>query len=94
MLYEVITRVYFYQSEIPYDVPDQESWMNGAEKGYVSYKVADSVTDHDARGVGVYCFFNANPAVELDNAIEVPAWAANGGMFRNMVTVALSYNFV
>ncbi len=82
-------RVYFYQSEIPYDVPDQESWMNGAEKGYVSYKVADSVTDHDARGVGVYCFFNANPAVELDNAIEVPAWAANGGMFRNMVTVAL-----
>lgn len=82
-------QVYFYQSEIPYDVPDQASWMNGSEKGYASYKVADSVTSHTARGVGVYCFFNANPAVELENAIEVPAAGTEGAMFRNMVTVAL-----
>lgn len=82
-------RVYFYQSEIPYDVPDQQSWMNGDVKGYASYKVADTVTDHHAWGVGVYCFFNVNPALQLENAIEVPASGTEGAMFRNMVTVAL-----
>lgn len=41
-------RTYFYQSEIPYDVPDQASWMshNGTVNGYASYKVADTVTSH------------------------------------------------
>ena len=82
-------RVYFYQSEIPYDVPNQAAWMNGSEKGYASYKVADSVTSHSAWGVGVYCFFNVNPSVQLENAIEVPNAGLNGAMFHNMVTVAL-----
>jgi len=82
-------RVYFYQSEIPYDVPNQAAWMNGTEKGYASYKVADSVTSHTAYGVGVYCFFNVNPACQLENAIEVPASGINGAMFHDMVTVAL-----
>ena len=50
-------RVYFYQSEMPYDVPDQSSWMSGATNGYASYKVADTVTSHEAWGVGVYCYF-------------------------------------
>ena len=30
--------VYFYQSEAPYDVPNQASWMAGSENGYASYK--------------------------------------------------------
>ncbi|MEC0229497.1 discoidin domain-containing protein [Paenibacillus alba] len=66
-------RVYFYQSEIPYDVPNQAAWMskNGTVKGYASYKVADTVTDHEAWGLGVYSFFR-DAAVKLDSAIEVP----------------------
>jgi hypothetical protein len=68
--------------------------MNGSNKGYASYKVADSVTSHTAYGVGVYCFFNVNPTLELENAIEVPAWGVDGAMFHNMVTVALGHGNV
>lgn len=82
-------RVYFYQSEIPYDVPDQASWMNNGVNGYASYKVADSVTSHEAWGVGIYCFFNVNRTVKLFSAIEAPAAGLNGAMFHNMTTVSL-----
>lgn len=82
-------RVYFYQSEIPYDVPDQATWMNGALNGYASYKVADSVQAHAAYGLGIYCYFSQNPAVKLDRAIEVPVTGLNGAMFHDMTTVSL-----
>lgn len=65
--------VYFYQSEAPYDVPDQARWMNQEVNGFASYKVADHVTHHKALGMGVYCFFNDNPTVKLHSAIEAPA---------------------
>ncbi|WP_240644525.1 discoidin domain-containing protein [Paenibacillus paeoniae] len=66
-------RVYFYQSEIPYDVPSQAGWMsqNGTVNGYASYKVADHVTDHEVWGLGVYSFFRDAP-VKLESGIEVP----------------------
>ena len=62
--------VYFYQSEMPYDVPAQSSWKHGNANGYASYKVADTVTKHDAQGLGVYCVFDN--AVVSDNAVETP----------------------
>lgn len=67
-------RMYFYQSEIPYDVPNQESWMsnNGTVNGFASYKVADKVTSHEAYGLGIYSFFR-DAEVKLHSAIEVPA---------------------
>ena len=80
-------RLYFYQSEIPYDVPDQASWMNGKTKGYASYKVADSVTRHEAWGLGVYCYFR-DAAVELDSAIEAPV--ADGVRLHNLTTIWLN----
>ncbi|OBZ15737.1 hypothetical protein A8L34_28505 [Bacillus sp. FJAT-27264] len=66
-------RTYFYQSEIPYDVPSQSEWMSsgGAINGFASYKVADSVTNHEAWGLGVYSFFR-DAAVKLNSSIEVP----------------------
>ncbi len=82
-------QVYFYQSEEPYDVPAQSSWMNGTANGYPSYKVANTVTSHTAYGVGVYCYFNVNPAVQLDNAFEVPTSGLNGAMMHNLTTVSL-----
>jgi hypothetical protein len=81
--------VYFYQSEAPYDPPNQSSWMAAGENGYSSYKVADTVTSHQAYGVGVYCYFNVNPSVKLNNAIEVPTSGLNGAMIHNMTTVSL-----
>ncbi len=82
-------RVYFYQSELPYDVPDQGSWMNGGKNGYASYKVADSVASHQAWGVGIYCYFSSNSSVKVSSAIEAPASGLNGAMFHNMTTVSL-----
>jgi hypothetical protein len=82
-------RVYFYQSEDPYDVPDQPSWMSfaGTKNGYASYKVADAVTDHEAWGLGVYSVFNVFPAVQ-DSSIEVPD--APGVKMHHMVNFGLS----
>lgn len=79
-------RTYFYQSEMPYDPPDQGSWRGGAD-GYASYKVADSVTSHEAWGLGVYCFFDVDPSMVADRAIEVPDTA--NVRFHDMVTVSL-----
>ncbi|MFC5908851.1 RICIN domain-containing protein [Streptacidiphilus monticola] len=80
-------RTYFYQSEMPYDVPNNASWTpGGGEAGYPSYKVADSVTSHQAWGLGVYCYFSTNSAVAADRAIEVPS---GGSSFHDMVTVSL-----
>lgn len=82
-------RVYFYQSEIPYDVPNQSGWMskNGTVNGYASYKVADSVTSHEAWGLGIYSYFRDAP-VKLDSAIEVPN--VQGVKIHHATTIWLS----
>jgi len=79
-------RVYFYQSEMPYDPPSQEAWRHGAVNGFASYKVADHVTTHEAWGLGVYCVFHRAPVV-ADNAIETPT--APGIQMRHLVTIRL-----
>jgi hypothetical protein len=79
-------RVYFYQSEAPYDVPDEGSWMNGNASGFASYKVADTVTNHKAWGLGIYCAFT-NRQVALDSAIEAPK--TSGVNFQDITTVSL-----
>ena len=80
-------RTYFLQNELPYDPPNQASWMNGTTKGYAAYKVASTVTSHEAWGLGVYCYFNVNSAVVADHAIEVPQ--VSGVKLHDMVTVSL-----
>jgi hypothetical protein len=80
-------RTYFYQNELPYDVPNQAGWMNGGTQGYAAYKVADSVTSHEAWGLGSYCFFSTNPSVVLAHSFEVPN--TSGVRFHDMVTVSL-----
>jgi hypothetical protein len=80
-------RTYFYQSEIPYDPPDQASYSSapGAD-GWASYKVADGVSSHEAWGLGVYSVF-LRPNVILSRAIEVPQ--RPDVRFHHMITVAL-----
>ncbi|WP_409292679.1 discoidin domain-containing protein [Peribacillus sp. SCS-37] len=82
-------RTYFYQSEIPYDVPNQEGWMShdGTVNGYASYKVSDSVTSHEAWGLGVYSYFR-DAAVKLHRAIEVPD--REGVNLHNLTTIWLN----
>ena len=81
-------RTYFYQSETPYDVPDQGSWTtSGGDLGYASYKVANTVTSHQAYGVGIYAYLRDNPSLVLGHAIEVPT--VSGVQFHSMVTTVL-----
>lgn len=80
-------RTYFYQSEIPYDPPDQASFTSApGTNGWASYKVADNVADHEAWGLGIYSVFR-HPGVVLTRAIEVPH--APGVRLHHMMTIAL-----
>jgi hypothetical protein len=65
-------RVYFYQSEMPYDPPSVDAWKHDSIYGYASYKVADNVKSHEAWGFGIYNVFYDAPVI-VDNAIETPA---------------------
>jgi hypothetical protein len=80
-------RTYFYQSEIPYDPPNQTSYTSApGVNGWASYKVADGVTSHEAWGLGVYSVFT-HPDVVLSRAIETPK--SPEIRFHDMITVAL-----
>ena len=80
-------RTYFYQSEIPYDPPNQPSYTSApGVNGWASYKVAEAVTSHEAWGLGVYSVFE-RPDVVLTRAIETPK---NPQVrFHDVITVGL-----
>ena len=78
---------YFYQSEMPYDPPNQAAWMDGSSDGYPSIAVASSVTSFQAYGLGVYCNFAVNPSVVSANALTSPTLA--GVDWQDMVTISL-----
>ena len=81
-------RIIFFQNEMPYDVPDQASWMsNATTNGYPAIKVANTVTSFQAQGLGSYCYFNVNTAVKSYHSFEVPAVA--GVTFQDMAVVSL-----
>ena len=73
-------QVYFYQSEYPYDVKPEDF------QGKVSYKVGEHVANHQAYGIGVYCFFRDYP-VFMEQGISTPT----GGEihFTNALSVFL-----
>jgi hypothetical protein len=62
----------FFQNEMPYDPPDQASWSHDGVNGFAAYKVDDSVTAHEAWGLGSYCFFNVCPEIHAASGFEVP----------------------
>ena len=64
-------KVYFYQSEMPYDPPTIDDWKHDGKYGYASYKVSEKVTNHEAWGVGVYCVFHHAP-MPVNDAVETP----------------------
>ncbi|MGW0649558.1 coagulation factor 5/8 type domain-containing protein, partial [Streptomyces umbrinus] len=47
----------------------------------------DSVTSHQVYGFGSYCYFNVNPGVAAERAIETPN--NSNVRFTSMVTVSL-----
>ena len=80
-------RTYFLQNEQPYDPPSNATWRSDGT-GYPAYKVADTVTSHEAWGLGSYCYFNVNPAVHSANGFQAPA---NGGVkLHDIFTISLA----
>jgi autotransporter-associated beta strand protein len=84
-------RLYFYQSEFPYDPPSQDAWSEApGVDGYASYKVADSVTSHQAYGLGIYAVFIDSINISCFNAIETPTNQQVN--LHDMITVYISGN--
>jgi hypothetical protein len=81
-------RVYFYQSELPYDPPSQSAWSHNGVNGYASYKVAATVSSHEAYGLGVYAVFLSSTA-KCFNAIETPASVQQVNV-HDMITVYIA----
>jgi hypothetical protein len=80
-------RTYFYQCELPYDPPSQAAYMAGKTRGWAAYKVADTVTVHEATGLGIYANFTADPSIVLESAIEAPQ--RPGVRFASITTISL-----
>ena len=80
-------RVYFYQSEMPYDPPSQADWSHDGVDGFASYKVAAGVKTHEAWGLGVYSVFFSAPVV-AENAFETPV--GPGIQLHHMVILRLN----
>lgn len=68
-------RTYFFQNEMPYDVPDQAAWMNGESAGYAAYQVASDVTSHEAWGLGSYLLLQHQPVGDLFARLRRPSRA-------------------
>ena len=79
-------RTIFFQNEKPYDPPSQSAWRTDA-RGYAAYKVADTVTSHEAWGMGSYCNFTADPSIVNEHGFETPV---NPNVkFHDLLTVSL-----
>ncbi|MBN2658172.1 MAG: coagulation factor 5/8 type domain-containing protein [Spirochaetales bacterium] len=87
----------FYQSELPYDPPDQSDWTApDGHDGFASYKVADGVKEHRAYGLGIYAFLgikeNSDKKVHLENAVETPG---TGGIeIKHITTFSRGYGSI
>jgi hypothetical protein len=82
-------RVFFYQSEMPYDPPTVDAWKHGETYGYASYKVGDHVKNHQAWGLGIYNVFYDAPVI-VDQAIETSSATENN--FHHKVIFWLNGN--
>jgi hypothetical protein len=77
----------FFQNELPYDPPSAAAWSHDGITGWAAYKVADTVTTHEAWGLGSYCVFTADPTIAAYHSFEVPNTA--GVKFHDVLTVSL-----
>jgi hypothetical protein len=78
----------FFQNELPYDPPSAAAWSHDGITGYAAYKVANSVTTHEAWGLGSYCYFTAAPSIAAYHSFEVPVNA--NVRFHDVLTVSLA----
>jgi hypothetical protein len=77
----------FFQNELPYDPPSAAAWSHDGITGYAAYKVANTVTSHEAWGMGSYCVFTTDSTIAAYHSYEVPN---NPNVkFHDVLTVSL-----
>jgi len=72
-------QVYFYQSELPYDVTE----ANFGQPGYTGFHIAASVNTFTSYGLGIYCYFR-DYAVTTNSGIIVNSTSANVKLHNSM----------
>ncbi|WP_426502221.1 discoidin domain-containing protein [Dactylosporangium sp. McL0621] len=77
----------FFQNELPYDPPSAAAWSHDGITGYAAYKVANTVTSHEAWGMGSYCVFTTDPSIAAYHSFEAPVNA--DVKFHDILTVSL-----
>ncbi|HEY2672950.1 MAG TPA: discoidin domain-containing protein [Rugosimonospora sp.] len=77
----------FFQNELPYDPPSAAAWSHDGITGWAAYKVANTVTTHEAWGLGSYCVFTTDPSIAAYHSFEVPN--TSGVKFHDVLTVSL-----
>jgi hypothetical protein len=77
----------FFQNELPYDPPSAAAWSHDGITGYAAYKVANTVTTHEAWGLGSYCVFTTDPSIAAYHSFEVPN--TPNVKFHDVLTVSL-----
>ncbi|MET7737617.1 discoidin domain-containing protein [Streptomyces sp. NPDC005402] len=65
-------RTIFFQNEKAYDAPNAAAISHDGIVGYAAYKVADSVTQHEAWGLGSYCNYTSDPSIVQHHGFQVP----------------------
>ncbi|MEV7320496.1 discoidin domain-containing protein [Streptomyces sp. NPDC093970] len=65
-------RTIFFQNEKAYDAPNAAAITHDGVVGYAAYKVADTVANHEAWGLGSYCNYTADPSIVQSNGFQVP----------------------
>ena len=81
-------RTIFFQNEKAYDAPNQAAVQNGATLGFAAYKVENSVTGHEAWGLGSYCNYTSDTSIRQDHGFEVPTTA--GVRMHDLTVVSLA----
>ncbi|WP_234343638.1 coagulation factor 5/8 type domain-containing protein [Streptomyces sp. NRRL F-5123] len=81
-------RTVMFQGELPYDPPHQAAYRRPDGDGYPAYKVAEQVRQHEAWGLGCYCFFTVDPEIRVRSGFEAPV--ADGVRLYDLLTVSLN----
>ncbi|MGW1626654.1 discoidin domain-containing protein [Streptomyces sp. NPDC002172] len=80
-------RTIFFQNEKAYDAPNVAAITHDGVVGYAAYKVADTVTTHEAWGLGSYCNYTADPTIVQSNGFQVPT--GSGIRMHDLLVISL-----
>lgn len=80
-------RTIFMKCEPPYDPPSQAEWMNGSERGYPCYHIAEDVRSHEGIGLATWVFFQASTPVYVHTTIKAPV--AKDVRFRSLSAIKI-----